>query len=155
MVPSYALVSKDCHLSEFLKNNNILPLTPILSGGSSLIDTWLYKEFGVKTTIHNPPKDPLLLTPLKDYLESIEDKKVEEFRAALNSEREDSIFIALMEAVLPENDKQRCYPVAAIHQEIGYLVLFGISIRKNEDDLNLVALIISCLHKRLKNKGNL
>lgn len=153
LVPSYALHSEERTLAEYMNKEKLFPLTPIISGGSHLIDTWLFRNFGVKTTIH--PSNPLTVTPVKDYLENIGKIRIKEFRAALNSEKDDSTFIALMPAVMPENKNQRCYPIAAIHQEIGYLVLFGLAISKNGNEFDFVVSVINSLYHRLKEEGKL
>lgn len=138
-------------LNKYIETENKIIFTPIISGGS-LVDTWLYNNFGIRTTLGG--KMSLKVTPTVEFLRTIGETKINVFRAALTCEKEDSFLIGLVSAKYGKN--RECYPVAAIHQGIGYLILFGIALdERKKEDFEWECLIIGLLHDKLAENGSL
>jgi hypothetical protein len=154
LVTTYALDSSPLKIDLFTYfiKYQILKLQSVVDAGTSLIDTWLYRNFGIRTTLGSPRKN-LAAMSKKDYLRHINGFNVNEFRAALNCEREDSIFIPLISVKLDKLNE--CYPVAAVHQKIGYLILFGLEITSRGCEFELIIKTIKQLHERYTNHGQL
>lgn len=129
-------------------------LDPIISG-RSIIDTYLFKNFGVRTTLGGCIPN-LIAKPVSDFLQDIGETVITEFRAALNCEKEEMNFHKLYSAKLDHitGEETECYPVAAINYYIGYLVLFGLDITSDEE-INFECKIIRKLYEELSSKGTL
>ena len=142
-VVSYILDSSPWSIEEANHRFSQIPLKPIISG-FSLLNTWLYKNFGVRTTFFEHPIS-MKMTPAIEFLQNIGEICITEFRSALNSENNQMKFYRLMSARLDKNHE--CYPVAAINYYLGYLVLFGTAITNN-DEFNYECKIIKKLYDK-------
>jgi hypothetical protein len=112
-------------IDKYIQKNTKLPLQPIISG-HSIIDTWLYDNYGVRTTSFRGTNPGVTAVPHAVFLNHLGPRIITEFRAACNCDRDDTIFYRLISTEIIKNEE--CYPVAAVHQDIGYLILFGTAI---------------------------
>jgi len=140
------------------QNNQVytyIQLDPIISG-RSLIDTNLYKNYGVHTTTFGSSIPNLMARPVSDFLLDIGEKAITEFRAVLNCEKEGMNLHKLFSARLDHivGKEMECYPVVAINYYIGYLVLFGIGITSDEE-FDFECKIIEKIHDKLSLDGAL
>ena len=148
-----ALKAKCKSIKDYIENRSRITLNPMINVfRGSLIDTWLYKNFGIRTTLGS--KRSLKAIPKLNFLKNIGKTKINEYRAALRCERDDSTFIGLISAEYEKN--YECYPVAAVYQGFGYIILFGIALdSENKPELEFECLVISLLYDKLAKDGSL
>lgn len=111
-------------------------LEPVIHpDASSLVETWLFRNLGARTTLgsettraiqaaHKGFEDLLELSP-----------SVQEFRAIERCESMDNELIPIFKArykYLPTEREHQCYPVAVIRHGLGYFVICGIIVNKQE-----------------------
>jgi hypothetical protein len=117
-----------------------IALQPIvIPDGSSLIDTWLYENFGVRTTLGD---ERLLKAEAVGSFDGIIEKNsdIQEFRSALRCEHPECQLIPIIRSEYvyqPTGRKHECYPIAAVKYGFGYLILVGM-VLKEDKDLSLV-----------------
>ncbi len=135
--------------------HNQLVLQPRLTAGS-LIDTCLFKNFGVHTTTFFTKNRNLIATPIADFLRDIGEMDITEFRAAINCEKENMEFYRLFSTRLDQvvGEESECFPVAALKYYMGYLVLFGMDIT-SERDFDFECKIIKKINEKLSLAGSL
>jgi hypothetical protein len=158
-VVTYALDTgvSNVFLSTYFSGSPKIILEPIIVGGASLIDTWIFRQFGIRTTLGSPIQR-VALSDI-EYLKSVEGTPINEFRAALSCEKEDTAMLPLIYSTIDEDKKEgedklhECYPAVAVHQQIGYLVLIGIASNMNANEFNFVNKVIKLLLKQLLQKG--
>jgi hypothetical protein len=149
-VVTYSLDASPWPIEEYNHRFTKILLQPRIIG-PSLIDTWLFRKFGVRTTFFEHPLK-LKVSPAIEFLLDIGENNITEFRAALNSEKEDLKFYRFMSAPLDETHE--CYPVAAVNYYIGFLILFGTDIT-SDFELNFECRIIKKLFDKLSIDGKL
>ena len=141
------------------KDSNIyessIALQPVvMPDGSSLIDTWLYKNFGVRTTLGD--ERSLKAEAVNSFRDIVEKNlDVQEFRSALRCEHPECQLVPIIRSEYvyqPTGRKHECYPIAAVKYGLGYLILVGL--RLNEDnDLRLVTRAIKKVIEKLSKRG--
>ena len=131
-------------------------LTPVvIPDNSSLTDTWLYKNFGIRTTLGDKRSLEVKNAAHFDIVigESLE---VQEFRSALRCEAAEAQLIPIIrsEYEYQPGRKHECYPIAAVKYGRGYLILNGMALTE-EKDLLLVVKVIKNITERLRKEGSL
>lgn len=139
-------------------------LNPVVSPfESSLVNTWLYENFGVRTTLANPKildvysVDDEFFTELVD----IGDSKIYEYRSALRCESSEAKLIPLLGAKRTYESVEgrffHCYPFAAVKYGIGYLILAGIKLNKErkDSDFKKTITMIKKVCEKLSKQGTL
>jgi hypothetical protein len=130
-------------------------LTPVvIPGNSYLTDTWLYKNFGVHTTLGD--KRPLKAKNAAHFDIIEGESEVLEFRSALRCESAEAQLIPIIQGEF-EYQKDRkvdCYPIAAVKYGRGYLILNGM-VLEEEKHLLLVVEVIKKIIERLREEGAL
>jgi len=141
------------------KGSNIyessIALQPVvMPDGSSLIDTWLYKNFGVRTTLGD--ERSLKAEAVNSFREIIEKNlDVQEFRSALRCEHPECQLVPIIRSEYvyqPTGRKHECFPIAAVKYGLGYLILVGLRL-KEDKDLSLVTRAIKKVIEKLSKKG--
>jgi len=141
------------------KESNIyessIVLQPIvIPDDSSLIDTWLYKNFGIRTTLGD--KRSLKAEAISSFSEIIESSlDVQEFRSALRCEHPECQLVPLIRSEYiyqPSGRKHECYPIAAVKYGLGYLILVGLRLN-GDKDLLLVTRAIKKVIEKLSKEG--
>lgn len=137
----------------------------ILLKTSHLLDSWLYKQFGIRTTFFNHSivdVRPILDEYFKDLHAVGNETKVKEFRSAFRSEKDESILTPLLKAeyrIKVQEEKEisfECYPIAAVKYGEGYLVLNGMKLEKTRpQDFQKAVEAIRCIFRKLNSKGTL
>jgi len=126
----------------------------VIPDDSSLIDTWLYKNFGVRTTLESGRT--LKAKSVESFNGLIDNGvKVQEFRSALRCESSEAQLIPIIRSEYvyqPTGRKHECYPIAAVKYGIGYLILIGMAL-KEEKDLTLVLKAIMKIIEKLRENG--
>ncbi len=151
--------------------NRMIAVPSIDPRSASLLETWLFRNFGIRTNLFEPPegKQPIDVYPVEnEYFRQLADvgqqRKVLEFRSALQCESEESKFIPLLKAYIdlppiPGEIKPRqslCYPIAAVQHGVGYLVLVGMHLTINRpSDFDKVIMTIQKIYEALRDKGSL
>jgi len=128
----------------------------VIPDDSSLIDSWLYKNFGVRTTLGRERSlDAKAVSPFDDVIDR--SARVTEFRSAVRCESSESRLIPIIRCEYeygPTSRKHECYPIAAVKYGIGYLILVGM-ILKEEKDFSLVIRTIKKISEILNETGSL
>jgi len=132
-----------------------IALQPIvIPDGSSLIDTWLFKNFGIRTSLGD--ERPLRAEGVNSFRDIIEkDLVVHEFRSALRCEHPECQLIPIIRSEYvyrPTGKKHECYPIAAVKYGLGYLILVGL-VLKEDKDLSLVVRTIKGVIEKLRKRG--
>jgi hypothetical protein len=126
-------------------------LQPIVySDGTSLIDTWLYKNFGIRTSLGEERSLDAEAVSLNNGK-----WKVHEFRSALRCENPDCHLIPIVRSEFiyqPTGKKHECYPIAAVKYGHGYLILVGLRL-KSEGEISIISDTIKKIIDRLAEKG--
>jgi hypothetical protein len=132
---------------------------------SHLLDSWLYKQFGIRTTFFDPALVDVY--PIADeYFKDLDrvgiQTKVLEFRSAYRSEKDIATLIPLLKAhykiqVAPKEEITfECYPIAAVSYYKGYLILNGMKLEKaRPQDFEKVVDAIIRIAEKLRLKGRL
>jgi cellobiose-specific phosphotransferase system component IIB len=137
-------------IEEYNRKEKGFFLSPV-NTDSSLVDTLLLRQFGIRTTMFENPM-AVTLTPSVDYLRDVGEYKLEEFRSAINSIDKDRIFYKLFSSRIDDNNE--IYPISALNHYIGYLVLFGTALN-SKNELNFECKIIKKIFNRLFTDGRL
>ncbi len=124
---------------------------------ASLLDTWLYKTFGIMTTLGDA-QDVSLYKVNDSYFSSIikegEQIVVKEFRSPFRCDSEDSKLIPLVKASWQfDKHSVECYPIAAINHGAGYVLIFAMRLESKNKEL--ISAAIASVLKKLKEKGHL
>jgi len=161
LVATYALDTHNSNLSlsSYLSTRSIVILDPVVGKETSLIDTWIYKQFGIRTSLGSPT--PRIAQAYVDYLQSVDGTNITEFRSALNCEKEDTTMKPLIYSSIIEDKNEdgvslhECYPVVAVHQQVGYLILFGLGFKEEQAQRNydFIIRVIKLIHTQLSKKG--
>jgi hypothetical protein len=126
----------------------------VMPDDSSLIDTWLYRNFGIRTTLGG--KRTLKATAVNSFNGIVgENVDVQEFRSALRCENPECHLIPIIRSEYvyqPTGRKHECFPIAAVKYGLGYLILVGM-VLKDDRDLSLVTRAIKKVIQRLSEKG--
>lgn len=127
-------------------NNEEIAIPTIDPRFASLIDTWIYQNFGLRVNvIVRSEEDALIETyPVEDeYFREIANmggtNKVFEFRSIIRCEDEEIMIIPILKAHvdLPlrhnetETKQSLCYPIAAVKYGKGYFIFIGLQLKKN------------------------
>jgi hypothetical protein len=140
-------------------------LPTVLLRTTHLMDSSLYRLFGVRTTFFDATVLPVRSVPDKYFAEL--DKvggtlNVNEFRSAYRSESRKAVLIPLLSAehIVPETPSRQipfeCYPIAAIKHGKGYLILNGMKLEKaRPHDFEKAVEAIRCVAKKLGSEGTL
>jgi len=128
---------------------------------SSIVDSFLFREFGVRTTTNEPmihyetivdPNFPSLSTPTFE---------VEPFRSTLRTEHSDTRVIPILRyryvykiPGIRAQTLRETFPLAAIEYGAGFLLLVGVVLKK-EDALDYVIKTIQVLLHELQKTGTL
>lgn len=130
---------------------------------SYLLDSWLYRQFGIRTTFFTEkiiPVHPISDEYFKDLDKVGNQPQVLEFRSAFRSEKDRAKLIPLLkgEYNIPVSDKEElsfeCYPIAAVGYGKGYLILNGMKLEKaRSQDFEKVVEAIRRIAKKLHSKG--
>jgi len=133
----------------------------ITDAGSSLVDTWLYQNLGIRTTVTSPRL--VSVRTVKDpYFEGLVNNdgiEVLDFRSAIRCEVAHAKLIPILISILTHEitgQVRVSYPIAAVNYGLGYLVLIGMALKK--DRINNFKLAIECLKRiinKLQNRGTL
>jgi len=134
-----------------------ISLSPAIDPENSyLTDTWLYKNFGVRTSFWGElPLEAKKTTHFDNFI--IENTKIIEFRSALRCETAEAQLIPIIRSEYKYKRTGKiheCYPIAAVKYGRGYLILVGMRL-KEEKDLTLVIMAIKKIIERLREKGSL
>lgn len=128
----------------------------VITDAPSLVDTWLYENFGIRTTLGG--ERTLKVTAVNSFNDIIEENAdIQEFRSALRCEYPECQLIPIIRGEYvyqPTGRKHECYPIAAVKYGLGYLILVGMSLREDKD-LLLVTRAIKKVIERLCEKGTL
>lgn len=126
----------------------------VMPDDSSLIDTWLYRNFGVRTTLGD--KRTLKAATVDSFDGIVENNlDVQEFRSALRCEHPKCQLIPIIRSEYvyqPTGRRHECYPIAAVKYGLGYLILVGM-VFKEDKDLSLATSAIKKVIERLSEKG--
>lgn len=134
-----------------------ITLSPAIDPENSyLTDTWLYKNFGVRTSFWGEfSLEAKNTTHFDNFI--IENTKIPEFRSALRCETAEAQLIPIIRSEYKYKHTGKiheCYPIAAVKYGRGYLILVGMRL-KEEKDLTLVIIAIKKIIERLREKGTL
>jgi len=128
-----------------------------------LLDSSLYRHFGIRTTFFGPANLPVHPVPDR-YFEGLADiggsTVVNEFRSAYRSDRDKALLMPLLKAEHKIQDPWKreiafeCYPLAAVRFGRGYLILSGMKLeRERPEDFEKVVESIKCVVKKLSKEG--
>lgn len=131
---------------------------------SYILDTWLYNQFGVRTTFFDV--SVIDVKPVKDrFFQGLDtvggETKVQEFRSAMRSESNESLLIPLLKGERSFKAKDRTisvqsYPIAATNYGFGYLVLNGMKLDKaRKQDFDKTVEAIKRISQKLNSEGSL
>jgi len=139
--------------STYKSSISLMPV--VLTEDSPLTDTWLYKNFGVRTTLGSMRSLEAKNAAHFDIID--ENTIIQEFRSALRCETAEAQLIPIIRSEYlyhPTGRTHECYPIAAVKYGRGYLILVGMVIKK-EEDLSLVIKAIKEIIERLRKEGSL
>lgn len=132
---------------------------------SHLLDSWLYNQFGIRTTFFDysiVDVHPISDEYFKDLDKVGNQRKVLEFRSAYRSEKDKASLIPLLKAeyIIKVREEEEipfeCYPIAAVKYGRGYLILNGMKLEKaRPQDFEKVVEAIRRMGKKLNAKGTL
>jgi len=130
---------------------------------SHLMDSSLYRFFGIRTTFFDHGIIPVRAVPDEFFrdLDTVGDAmNVREFRAAYRSENEEATLIPLLKGEHQIRETRRitfeCYPIAAVKFGKGYLILNGMKLeRARPQDFEKALEAIRCVARKLNSKGAL
>jgi hypothetical protein len=135
----------------------------VLLKTSTLMDSSLYRYFGVKTTFFQ--ESVIAVRSVTDeffsHLASVGgDSTVKEFRSAYRSEKEDAYLKPLLKAdypiQTPQPSKFGCYPISALKFGKGHLLLCGLKLEKARGhDFEKEVEAICAVARKLSSKGEL
>jgi hypothetical protein len=142
------------------KDSNIVELwvtlePVVLTEDSPLTDTWLYKNFGVRTTLGSMRSIEAKNAAHFDIID--ENTIIQEFRSALRCETAEAQLIPIIRSEYlyhRTGRKHECYPIAAVKYGRGYLIHIGMVLKK-EEDLSLVIKAIKKIIEGLCKEGKL
>jgi hypothetical protein len=124
---------------------------------SSLSDTWIFRNLGVRTTLGSATIRPIQLVHEKfdDLLQSI--TSVQEFRSIDRCESDENELIPILKSEYQYAPTQRiheCYPVAVLRYGLGYFLFCGFVVN-DEAHKTLVEKSISKICVILAERGRL
>lgn len=124
---------------------------------TSLVDSWLFRNLGLRTTLR--PETTRTIQPAhKEFANLLQaNTTVQEFRSVERCESSDNELIPVFRAQyqnFPTERIHECYPIAAIRHGLGYFVICGMVVNKQEHK-NLVENIIAKICEILANRGRL
>lgn len=142
-----------------------LLLRQVLLDTSYLLDTWLYKQFGIRTTFFD--KSVIRVHSVLDAhfhgLDIVgDDTNVLEFRSAYRAEKENATLVPLLRAeykIKRPDGKElsfECYPIAAVKNGKGCLILNGMElIKARPQDFQKIVEAIKLVVKKLSLEGTI
>lgn len=137
----------ETYMISIIDNKNVLMPVSLPGTYTSLTNTWLHKNFGVRTTIALEVINKEIISN-KGVISNVMDvSKVREFRSAIRCESKDTKLVPILIA-------KNCYPIAAIKYGLGYLIIVGIQL-KEEKCLNPVIKVIKEICNKLSREGSL
>lgn len=128
---------------------------------SHLLDSSLYRRFGIRTTFFSDAIIPVRAVSdefFKDLDKVGGALNVHEFRSAYRSEREEATLIPLLKAEYIIQDPRpiafECYPIAAVRFDRGYLIINGMKLeRARPQDFEKAVEAIKRIARKLNLKG--
>lgn len=148
-----------------LNPNNLILERKIFLRASHLLDSSLFRYFGIRTTMFDP-KTLSVKAVADGFFNELHKvggiSNVKEFRSAFRSEREETTLIPILKAEHTYKDQKgkqmrfSCYPISAVGCGKGYLVLNGMKLEKSRpQDFEKAVEAIRCVAHKLNSKGTL
>lgn len=143
------------------KAQETLLIPVVVSSSFDLLDTCLFRNFGVRTTLFDAEKAPLAITVAPGFEDIFDDlnttsKSLPEFRSALHCENPQHKLVPILKATYEIGDgrSHECYPAAGVRYGGGYLILFGI-VLETQETLSIVIRTVEYLISKLQREGTL
>lgn len=134
----------------------------VTDAGSSLVNTWLYKNLGIRTTLTSARLVKVRTVEdsyFKKLIPNKEEVEVQEFRSAIRCEITNAKLIPILVAKLTHRvtgQPRAFYPIAAVKYGVGYLIMVGMALeKKREQDLTIVIDTLKRIQEKLGQRGSL